>query len=141
MTNFEKDNQTGANHEGANVNWPVKFLTASSIEGDEVINGAGETLGKIKDVMLDVRKGTIEYYVIEFGGFLGFGEKLFAIPQAQLHVKPGKRAFILDKKKEDLEKAPGFDQGHWPETNSHHYSQVDSYWGSFMGVNTGGGPS
>jgi len=139
MTNFEKDNQTGFNHEGANVNWPIRFLTASSIIGDEVINSEEEHLGKIKDIMLDIRNGKIEYFVIEFGGFLNFGEKLFAIPFGALKVKPGKRAFILDKKKEVLENAPGFDKDHWPETNSHHYASVNTYWGSFMGVNSGDG--
>lgn len=137
--NFEKDNSTGKNHEGANVNWPVRFLTASSIIGDQIENSKGEELGKIKDVMLNVHSGKVEYVVIEFGGFMGFGEKLFAIPFQALKLEPGKRKFLLDQEKSYLEKAPGFDKNHWPETNSHHYTDVDSYWGGFMGVNTSSG--
>jgi hypothetical protein len=30
--------------------------------------------------MLDVTTGKIAYAVLSFGGFLGFGDKLFAIP-------------------------------------------------------------
>lgn len=131
MTNFDQDNLTGKNHEGVNANWPVKFLTASSIIGDDIENKEGEHLGKIKDVMLNIQEGSVEYAVIEFGGFLGLGEKLFAIPLQVLKLHPGKRVFILNKKKEDLKKAPGFDRHHWPETNAH-LNEINSYWGEFM---------
>lgn len=136
-SNFEKDNLSGTNHEGANANWPVKYLTSSSVIGDKIENPSGEHLGEIKDLMLDIHKGEIEYVVIEFGGFMGFGERLFAIPFEALSINQSKRAFILDKDKKYFEKAPGFDKNHWPETNAH-LNEVNNYWGSFMGNNTGG---
>ena len=137
----EKDNLTGQNHSGPNANRPLKFLTASSVIGDEVENSKGETLGKIKDIMLNVRSGEIEYVVLEHGrGFLGIGEKLFAIPFPALKVNPKSQDFILDVENDFLEKAPGFDKRHWPETNGH-YTDVNSYWGDFMGVNVSSGAS
>jgi len=48
-----------------------------------------------------------------------------------------KEAFILDQKKEVLAKAPGFDKDHWPETNSHALQESYTYWGGFMGSNSG----
>ena len=39
-----------------------------------------EQLGEIIDIMLDIKTGMIDYYVVEFGGFLGIGIKYFAIP-------------------------------------------------------------
>ena len=135
-SNLEKENATGQNQQGANANRPVHVLTATSIIGDSVENKQGEKIGKIKDIMLNTEDGTIQYLIIEFGGFMGFGEKLFAIPFSALKLNAKNVDFVLNMEKEFLEKAPGFDINHWPETNSH-YFDVNSYWGSFMGPNTG----
>jgi sporulation protein YlmC with PRC-barrel domain len=135
-SNLEKENATGQNQQGANANRPVHVLTATSIIGDHVVSKQGEKIGKIKDIMLNTKDGKVQYLIIEFGGFMGFGEKLFAIPFAAVRLDAKNVDFILDIKKEFLEKAPGFDQSHWPETNSH-YFDVNTYWGSFMGPNTG----
>ncbi len=133
------NNISGQNQEGSNANWPVKILTATSIIGDGVENQEGEHLGKIKDIMLDIHQGSITYVVVEYGGFLGIGEKLFAIPIQAMKLDQVNHKFILDIDKGLFENAPGFDKHHWPATNSHHYFQgVGSFWGSFMGANTGG---
>jgi sporulation protein YlmC with PRC-barrel domain len=138
-TIIEKDNLTGQNHSGPNANRPLKFLTASSVIGDVIENGKGDTLGKIKDIMLNIHSGAIEYIVLESGGgFFGAGEKLFAIPFSALKINALNQDFILNVENDFLEKAPGFDKKHWPETNGH-YSDVNSYWGDFMGVNISGG--
>jgi sporulation protein YlmC with PRC-barrel domain len=131
MNTITKDNLTGTNHGKLFSNTPLKYLTASSIIGDKVHNGQNEHLGQIKDIMIDITTGKIDYYVIEFGGFLGIGIKYFAIPFGFLQVDPAKKIFIFDQKKETLEKAPGFDMEHWPDTNIH-LDQVRGYW-SFMG--------
>ena len=75
--------------------------------------------------MVDLTSGKIEYVVIEFGGFLTIGTKLFAIPFALLKVDTEKKMFILNQPREKLEKAPGFDMNHWPETNFH---AEETYW-------------
>ena len=139
MKNYNDDNLTGRNHEGPHSNRPLRFLTATSVNGDKVFNLKGEQLGTIKDIMLDVNVGKIEYMVIELGGFLGIGEKYFAIPFSFLRVDGEKRAFILDQDKETLTNAPGFDKDHWPETNSH-YDNATIYWGDFVGANSGSVP-
>lgn len=125
MDTLQNENLTGVNREGAHPNVPLKFLTASSIMGDKVHNDAGEHVGKIEDIMIDVTTGKIEYVVIAFGGFLTINEKYFAIPFRLLKVDPVKKAFIFNQPKEALEKAPGFDLNHWPETNLH---AEENYW-------------
>ena len=137
METLEKDNATGENHEGKRANTPLRLLTATSIMGDKVFNRRNEKLGDIKDIMIDITEGEIEYLIIEFGGFLGVGEKFFAVPFRLLAVDTVKEAFILDQKKEVLAKAPGFDKDHWPETNSHALQESYTYWGGFMGSNSG----
>lgn len=139
MKIFDTDNQTGINHEGVHPNMPLRFLTASSIVGDKVRNLADENLGKIADIMIDLENGRIEYVVIEMGGFLGIGEKYFAIPFSLMQVDPANEGFILDQDKERLKNAPGFDKNHWPQTNEHYYDST-GYWGDFMGPNTGATP-
>lgn len=123
-----KANLTGQSEaQTPNVNNPLKFLTASSVIGDKVLNDADEHLGSIKDIMLDIRTGKIEYFIIEFGGFLGIGEKFFAIPFNLLKVDPEHKVFRFNEKKETLQKAPGFDKEHWPETNFHSNYVTDSW--------------
>ena len=92
------------------------FLTARTINGDKVINTAKEHLGKIEDLMIDLENGKIAYAVLSFGGFLGLGNKLFAVPWEALTVKPHEHAFVLNVGKETLEKAEGFDKDDWPVT-------------------------
>lgn len=131
MENVLKDNLTGANQGKLYPNLPLRYLTASSVTGDKVTNDKGEDLGEIIEIMLDISTGTIDYLVIEFGGFLGIGVKYFAIPFRLLKVDADKKMFIFNQAKEELEKAPGFDMEHWPDTNIH-FDEVYSYW-SFMG--------
>ena len=125
MNTFQQENFTGVNKEGPRPNSPLKFLTASSIIGDKVHNEKDEHMGKIQDIMIDLTTGKIEYVVIEFGGFLTIGEKYFAIPFSLLKVDPVKKEFIFNQPREMLEKAPGFDLNHWPETNFH---AEETYW-------------
>ena len=130
MSTIKNDNLSGWNEGEIFPNLPLKYLTASSIIGDKVRNKKDEHLGEIRDIMLDISTGKIDYFVIEFGGFLGIGIKYFAIPLRLLKVDPEKKAFIFDQSKETLEKAPGFDIDHWPDTNLH-LDQVYSYWSFF----------
>ena len=131
--NYEVDNRTGVNHEGKFANTPAKRLTSTSIIGDKVQNKDGEELGKIEDLMVNVNNNAVEYAVIEFGSFLGVGGKLFAIPFSELLLDENRQVFILDRDKKYLKEIPGFDKGHWPDTNEHsldtdYYSQVNRYW-------------
>lgn len=129
MTTLNTENLTGINREGTHPNRPLKYLTASSIIGDKVHNDKDEHMGEIEDIMIDVTTGKIEYYIIKFGGFITIGQKLFAIPFGLLKVDPHRKMFILNQSREMLEKAPGFEMNHWPETNFH---AEETYW-SFMG--------
>lgn len=91
-------------------------LSASSIIGDSVTNVSGEDLGKIEDLMVDTDTGSVKYAVLSFGGFLGMGDKLFAVPLETLTLNPAEKCFIMNATKERLETAPGFDKDNWPNT-------------------------
>jgi sporulation protein YlmC with PRC-barrel domain len=89
-------------------------LSADTLSGDAVVNSAGESLGKIEDFMLDVESGRIRYAVLSFGGLLGIGSKLFAVPPEALAVDTERKCLVLDVDLERLEAAPGFDKDNWP---------------------------
>ncbi|MCC5873950.1 MAG: PRC-barrel domain-containing protein [Gammaproteobacteria bacterium] len=91
-------------------------LTASStLIGDDVCNRDGEELGDIEEIMLDMRTGRIGYVVLAFGGFLGMGEKFFAVPWDAIRLDEKSKRLILDVDRERLVNAPGFDKEHWPD--------------------------
>ena len=89
-------------------------LSADTLAGDSVFNSDGESLGKIEDFMLDVESGRIRYAVLSFGGVLGIGNKLFAVPPEALTVDTQRKCLVLDVEKGRLENAPGFDKDNWP---------------------------
>ncbi len=71
--------------------------------------------------------------VLSFGGFLGMGTKLFAIPWDMLTMKVDDHTLLLNMEKERLERAPGFDRNNWPifdrsETDIHQYYGESPYW-------------
>jgi len=105
------------------------FLSASTLKGDKVVNIAGEDLGKIEEFMLDLQNGRIAYAVLSFGGFLGMGNKLFAIPWQALQLRVHEHAFTLNVSKETLERAEGFDKDNWPITSREWLSSMYSYYG------------
>lgn len=127
---YEVENRTGENIEGHSANRPLHRLSSSSIVGDDVKSPQGDDLGSIKDLMIDLHEGCIEYAVLQFGGFLGIGSKYFAIPWSELRLDPDNKNFILNRDKEFLKNAPGFDKDHWPGTNTDYYKDTDTYWGT-----------
>ncbi|MEO6023708.1 MAG: PRC-barrel domain-containing protein [Burkholderiales bacterium] len=96
-------------------------MAADTLVGNDVVNTAGEDLGDIEAIMLDVPSGRIAYAVLSFGGFFGLGDKLFAIPWNALQLDRDNKRVILIASKDRLENAPGFDKDNWP-------SMADQRW-------------
>ena len=97
------------------------ILSSSSITGTNVTNAKGENLGEVHDLMIDTETGTVNYAVLSFGGFLGLGDKYFAVPFEAFTVNSTTEKFVLNVTKERLENAPGFDKNNWPDTSNHQY--------------------
>ncbi|MDF3887286.1 PRC-barrel domain-containing protein [Cupriavidus basilensis] len=111
------------------------IMAADTLEGNPVLGPGGDKLGKVDHIMLDVPGGRIAYAVLSFGGFLGVGGKLFAVPWSALTLDIQRKSFMLGIDKESLEAAPGFDQDHWPSmadqqwaTSIHEYYGTPPYW-------------
>jgi len=106
-----------------------RVLSAATMTGDRVRNPAGEDLGKVEEIMIDVPTGRVAYAVISFGGFLGIGDKLFAVPWRALTLNERDSEFILNVDRRRLEDAPGFDRDNWPDMADPDWgAQVDEFY-------------
>ena len=105
-------------------------LSASTIEGNDVKNRQGEKLGTIKDIMICTTDNDVQYYVLSFGGFMGLGDKLFAIPPEAMECDTKNECFILNISKEQLEDAEGFDKDNWPNMSDPQFrDRIYGYYG------------
>lgn len=114
-----------------------EIMAAETLQGDRVMNLQGELLGKLRDIMIDVRHGRIAYAVMSSGGVMGFGDRLYALPWSALTMDAAQQCFLLDITRERLMEAPGFDRDRWPSMadttfaqSVHAYYGKPSYWGS-----------
>ena len=108
-----------------------EVMAASSLEGETVLNRQGETIGEIEEIMLDVKSGRVAYAVLAVGGFLGIGEKYFAVPWRALTLDADRKCFVLDVDKDRLSDAPGFDKDHWPSMADENWAgDVHRFYGS-----------
>ncbi len=106
------------------------LMGADTLIGNDVVNDSDDDLGDIKEIMLDMRSGRVAYAVLSFGGFLGIGEKLFAVPWPALHLDTVNKRFVLHVSKERLKTAPGFDPDHWPDmTDTDWINEVHAFYG------------
>jgi len=108
-----------------------RLMGADTLMGEDVYNRQDEDLGDIKEIMLDMQTGQIAYAVLSFGGILGMGNKLFAVPWQALQLDTENKRFILDCSKTKLENAPGFDKDRWPDMASAEFgTQMHDFYGT-----------
>jgi len=107
------------------------LMGASTLLSDDVYNKDSEDLGDVKEFMIDMATGKIAYAVLSFGGLLGMGDKLFAVPWAALTLDTTNRRFTLDVPKSVLKDAPGFDQKHWPSMSDKTWAKgIHEFYGT-----------
>lgn len=128
-----EDRIVGENIEGTGPG--PRIMAAESLTGERVVNAEGELLGEITAIMLDVPTGRVAYAVLSFGGWMGLGDKLFAVPWRALQLDTDNKCFILNVPKEHLRRAPGFDKEHWPSMADeawteevHRHYETRPYW-------------
>ena len=110
-------------------------IGTAGVEQGRPLADEGDDLGSVEELMIDLHTGRVSYAVISFGGFLGMGDKLFAIPWDMLSVDTDEEHFVMDIDKETLENAPGFDKDNWPQVVSRNwlaevytYYDIQPYW-------------
>lgn len=113
---------------------PAVWL-ADNLIGMKVVSQQGDSLGKIEDIVVHPG-GMPSHAVLSFGGWLGMGDKLFAMPWSVLRaVEPdtakegSELSLVLQLDKERLKTAPGFDQKNWPSMASADWAkEIDAFY-------------
>ncbi|XZE20346.1 PRC-barrel domain-containing protein [Pirellulaceae bacterium SH449] len=102
-------------------------IRASKLMGMNIQNSKKEHVGQIKDIVVDPMSTRIQYVAVTYGGFLGLGNKMFAVPMQAIKVQqdPDNRdqvVLVLDVTKEQMNGAQGFDEANWPNFSDEKFS-------------------
>jgi sporulation protein YlmC with PRC-barrel domain len=116
--------------------FPVRTQRATELIGMDVRNQQNENLGKIEDLAIDPDANRVIYGVLSFGGFLGMGDKFFAVPWSSMkQASSGQDKLTLNVDKDRLKNASGFDKKNWPNmadqrwaTETHKFYGNEPYW-------------
>jgi hypothetical protein len=114
-----KDTKRFAEHTG--------LFRSSTVVGSTVKDLAGKDAGKIEDLLLE-HDGDIAYAIVSFGGFLGVGDKLYAVPWDAVIVDRANRTVHVDVKKETLERSPSFSREQWPDSDREWGREAKKSW-------------
>ena len=79
---------------------------ASKVLGASVVNEAGDTVGKIDEIIVGP-DGKAPFVVLSVGGFLGVGDKLVVLPYEQMRTD-GKKIVLPGATKDSLKALPEF---------------------------------
>jgi sporulation protein YlmC with PRC-barrel domain len=111
------------------------LIRAGRFSDFKLMNKQDETLGDVRDLLLDVRQGMVDYSVVDFGGFLGVGEQTVAVPWDRITVQPkgaGDANLVLDVSKDTLQNAPTLklsDLPKWPQPmNMQWETETRTFW-------------
>ncbi|QVN22718.1 PRC-barrel domain-containing protein [Burkholderia pyrrocinia] len=106
-------------------------MAARTLAGDRVLTMDGDDIGKVTDIMLDVRSGRIAYAVVASRGVRGSGDKLLAVPWNVLMLDVERKCFVLPVATGHVRDAPGFDHDRWPAMADPDWAEaLHAYYGS-----------
>ena len=111
------------------------LISSEKVEGTNVYNRTGDTLGSIHDLMIDKTSGHVVYAIMSFGGFLGMGNQYHPLPWSVLKYDTNMGGYVVNLDKQQLEGGPAYDAGTEPdwrdrtyENKIHDYYGVGPYW-------------
>jgi sporulation protein YlmC with PRC-barrel domain len=118
------------------------LMKCSKLMKTHVHAKADEDLGDVKELGIDTTHGRVLFLVVDMGGFLGIGQKDYALPWnfATLRADEDGDAYLsVPVTKEMLKQAPEYDADEWRQVASpdwvgklYAYYRVEPYWGKPM---------
>ena len=82
-----------------------------AVLGRQVRSSAGEDMGRVVNVVVD-QSGQVRAAIIDFGGFLGVGNRKIAVDWNALHFAAGgKDPIMLDLTRDQVKAAPEYKDG------------------------------
>ena len=110
---------------------PRYLLSAADLEGDEVRNPHGQTLGHIEEILLDVPAGRIAFAVLACSSGERSGDRLCAVPWGAFTYDANNKCFVLEMSRECFAQAPGFDKRDWQRLSDPRWiDELNSYYGT-----------
>lgn len=114
----------------------VRIAYASEVQGAEVVNGLGENLGTVEEVILVPESGWMRFAAIQTGGLLQPGQGLVAAPPGAINIyqddETDRQDLVLVLLVEDeiLENAPRVES--LPETDPSWDARFFDYWSQHL---------
>lgn len=110
-----------------------RVISAGDLTGARVRNRDGEDLGKIEEILIDSAAGRVTYALVAYGGVMGIGEKLYAIPwEAFSDASDGE--ILIDADRTRLEQAARFDAARWSNPADPDWiAHLDNFYGTLQG--------
>lgn len=113
------------------------LVGAGTLIGIDVFNDNDEDLGEIRELMVDMRTGQVDYAVMSSGGFLGMRETFFAVPWSALELDASNQCFVLRMSKAHLASGPSFDKHRWPDMADPTWQEgVDAFFSATPAVDS-----
>jgi sporulation protein YlmC with PRC-barrel domain len=111
---------------------PGSLVRSSQVMGLQLKDSAGQTIGEVKDVVLDRAQGTIAFVVVDFSDDVAnAGDKLFAVPWESLKPGADHGVFTVNMTRDKLDKAPGFEKNQWPDfSDSAQAAEIRRFYGA-----------
>jgi len=100
----------------------------------EFLGADQQKIGSIERVMIDKMSGKVAFAVLSFGGFLGMGEDFYPLPWSTLNYDTNLGGYLVNLTKDQLEKAPKYNQSqvwnwNWDnERRVYEYYRIQPYW-------------
>ncbi len=119
--------QAAQNQAGSQSMGGVPLQRVSELVGTNVVGANGRNAGEVENLLID-RSGNVRAAVIEWGGFLGIGQRRAVVPIEELQFTDGTDRAQLNMSREQLEQLGSYDQNN--------LSQYSSRYGWGEGVRT-----
>ena len=109
-----------------------QLISSEDVEGTNVYDMKGTSIGQIDHLMIDKVSGRVTYAVMSFGGFIGLGHSHYPIPWSALKYDTKLGGYVTGITEHQLKDAPAFSVDSWSnrnwETQMHTHYNVNPYW-------------
>jgi sporulation protein YlmC with PRC-barrel domain len=117
-----------------------RLARAKDLLGAKIVNGQGDQIAVVADVVLTPDRDAVNYVVLSTGWTSARADKYYAVPWSQFELPPGGNGRVLILSgitRAQLDEARGFNKAHWPSTASADWLRGDLY----LRPPPGGGPA
>jgi len=109
-----------------------QLISSEDVEGTDVYDMKGKSIGAIDHLMIDKLSGRVTYAVMSFGGFIGLGHSHYPIPWGALKYDTKLNGYVTGITEQQLKDAPAFSDDSWSnrnwETQTHAHYHTSPYW-------------